>query len=255
VWLDKLVDATRDRVEAGFYDERPSEPLEPNGSLADALRAADPAIVAEIKPARPDGSPFPVDPAQQARRYAEGGACAISVLTDGDHFDGSLANLEAARVADRPLLMKDFLVDPRQAEAARAWGASAVLAIARLPREGYTDYTLADACRDAHDAGLEVLAEVVTEDELDRALAAGADAIGVNVRDLDTLDLDPARVHDLLATRELDVPALHLSDVDEPADVRRALDAGAQGALVGTHLMAAEDPARRIEVLRSGGQA
>lgn len=256
MWLDKLVDATRERVDAGYYDARP-EPeapgdatgLEANGSLAEALRRADPAIAAEIKPARPEGQAYPVNVGLQASRYADGGACAISVLTDPDHFDGALENLAEARGAGLPLLMKDFLVDPAQVAAAHAWGASAILAIARLPREGYTDYTLAEMCRDAHNQGLEVLAEVVTADELDRALDAGADAVGVNVRDLDTLELDPDRVRALLADREVPVPALQLSDVRGPEQVQAALEAGADGALVGTHLMEAEDPARALEDL------
>jgi indole-3-glycerol phosphate synthase len=250
--LRKLVDATHERLAAGFYDERPAEPIEPTGSLADAIATHDPAIVAEIKPARPDGSTFPVDPAQQARSYAEGGAAGISVLTDPDHFDGSLANLREAGAAGRPLLMKDFLVDERQIQAAEAWGASAVLAIARLPRQGYTDYTLEQACQDAHDRGLEILAEVVTADELEQALAAGADAIGVNVRDLDTLAIDPERTRHLLADRQLPVPALHLSGVETRADVEQAVADGAHGALVGTSLMEAEDPTQRLRALRGG---
>jgi indole-3-glycerol phosphate synthase len=250
--LRKLVDATHERLAAGFYDGRPAEPIEPNGSLADAIATHDPAIVAEIKPARPDGSTFAVDPAQQARSYAEGGAAGISVLTDPDHFDGSLANLREAGAAGRPLLMKDFLVDERQIQAAEAWGASAVLAIARLPREGYTDYTLKQACQDAHDRGLEILAEVVTADELEQALAAGADAIGVNVRDLDTLAIDPERTRHLLADRQLPVPALHLSDIETRADVKQAVADGAHGALVGTSLMEAEDPTQRLRALRGG---
>lgn len=253
MWLDDLVGATRERVDAGFYDERPESPLAPNGSLAEAIRNADPAVLAEIKPARPEGQTFGADVAQQAERYASGGACGISVLTDRDHFDGELSNLQRARGAGLPLLMKDFLVDPRQIQAAEAWGASAVLAIARLPREGYTDYTLEEAVADAHEAGIEVLAEVVTEAELEQALDASADAIGINVRDLDTLELDADRVARLLQDREIDVPVLHLSDVSGPKDVETALGAGADGVLVGTHVMAAEDPEQAVRDLAEVG--
>jgi indole-3-glycerol phosphate synthase len=250
VWLEKLVEATQARVEAGYYDEDPPQArVDTPPSFADALRAADPAVVAEIKPARPSGGAREVDVTQRAQRYADAGASAISVLTDPDHFDGFLANLPAAAGPGLPLVMKDFLVDPAQIDAARAWGASAVLAIARLPREGYTDYTLDEVVADAHEAGLEVLAEVVTETELDRALAAGADAVGVNVRDLDTLDVDPDRTRRLLAERTLEVPALHLSGIAGPGDLERALAAGADGALVGSHLMDAEDPRSRLRAL------
>lgn len=249
VWLDDLVDATRERVDAGFYDQRPETDLEPNGSLAGALRAAAPAVIAEIKPARPEGQSFEADVREQAERYAKGGACGISVLTDPDHFDGKLSNLQQAGEAGLPLLMKDFLIDERQVHAAQVWGASAVLAIARLPREGYTDYTLDQAVQDAHEAGIEVLAEVVTEAEFEQALDAGADAIGINVRDLDTLELDADRVTRLLEGRELDVPVLHLSDVSGPKDVEGALEAGADGVLVGTHVMAADDPEQAVRDL------
>lgn len=248
--LDKLVGATRERVDAGDYDRRPDTPLEPAGSLADAIVQADPAVVAEIKPARPEGEAFGVDVEAQAGRYADGDACGISVLTDADHFDGSLENLQKGRAAGLPLLMKDFLVDPRQVEAAAAWGASAILAIARLPREGYTEYTLAEAVQDAHEQGIEVLAEAVTADEIDDALDAGADVIGINVRDLDTLELDPDRVARLLEGRQLAVPVLHLSDVSGREDVENAMAAGADGVLVGSHLMRVGDPTAALKELR-----
>lgn len=253
MWLDKLATAARSRVDTGYYDERPSreDPNSPGShrSLAQAIQRHDPAIVAEIKPARPEGQRFDVDPTRQAKRYAAGGACAISVLTDPDHFDGSLKNLQRARTAKLPVLMKDFLVDPRQLEAAAAWGADAVLAIARLPREQHTPYAIEEACEDAHELGLEVLVEVVTEDELATAIQAHADVIGINVRDLDTLEVDPERTRRLLASRRVHVPVLHLSGVSQPADLQDALAAGADGALVGTHLMQAEDPTLAIEAL------
>jgi indole-3-glycerol phosphate synthase len=249
--LKRLVDATRERVDAGYYDEDPpAGDVQPAGSFADAIETADPAIVAEIKPSRPTGPARQVDVAQRAQRYAEAGADAISVLTDPDHFDGFLANLPEARGADLPLLMKDVCVAPEQVQAARAWGASAILFIARLPRGGYTEYTMQEAVEDAHEAGLEVLAEVVDEDELDEAIAAGADVVGVNTRDLDTLEVDPDRTRRLLGDRALDVPALHLSGVEGAADVQAALDAGADGVLVGGHLMQVDDPRERLRQLR-----
>lgn len=250
MWLDRLVGATRSRLEDGYYDRRPAAFLTSPPSLRAAVERARPAVVAEVKPARPDGTRWNVDPGAQARAYASGGACGISVLTDPDHFQGDLANLQAARSVAAPILMKDFLIDERQADAARAWGASAALVIARLPREGYTELTIAEAVEALHALDLEALVEVVTEEELDDALDAGADVIGINERDLDTLDQDVDRTRRLLEGRDLPGPVLHLSGVQGPADVRRALQAGAQGVLVGTAAMDASDPAAFIRSLR-----
>lgn len=255
MWLDDLVAATKDRLGAGYYRRRPPEFQSPTldpSSLAEAIQGHEPAVLAEIKPARPSGASFDVDVEEQARRYAQGGACGISVLTDPDHFGGGLENLQKAQTTGLPVLMKDFLVDPAQIEAARAWGASAILAIARLSGEGYTDYTLEQAVKDAHAQGLEVLAEVVTEAELDRALAAGADVVGINVRDLDTLEVDPTRVERLLRGRSLSVPVLHLSGIETPGDLDEAMASGVDGALIGTALMDAEDPVGLLCQLRGG---
>lgn len=255
MWLARLVDATRDRLEAGYYDKRPQPPPSPPegvpdaASLRRAIERARPAVLAEIKPARPEGAVRDVDIAQQAKAYAAGGACGISVLTDPDHFGGALENLATARQAGLPVLMKDFLLDTRQIDAAAAWGASAVLVIARLHDEGHASLGLGEAIEAAHAAGLEALVEVVTEDELDAALTAGADVVGINTRDLDSLEMDASRVERLLDGRDLPVPVLWLSGISSGKDVRRALKAGADGVLVGTAVMAADDPARAVREL------
>jgi len=250
--LDDLVASTRQRLDDGYYDKRPDQPVKPAGSLVASLNFHDPAVVAEIKPARPSGQNWNVDVTEQAQAYAEGIAAGMSVLTDPDHFDGELETLTVAANTGIPALMKDFVIDPAQIEAARAFGASAVLVIARLPREGYTELSVEDAVDDAHEAGLEALVEVVTEAELEEAIEAGADAIGVNTRDLDTLEEDLDRPGRLLGDREIDVPTLWLSSVSEPEHVERALDAGADGVLVGTACMDADDPAEFVAQLRRG---
>lgn len=242
MWLDRLVGAARKRVDQGFYEARPASRLERYGSLRASVQRAYPALVAEIKPGRPTGEPRDVDVSKIAQAYAEGGACGISVLTDPDHFGGHLENLELARRAHLPLLMKDLVIDEAQVDAAAAWGASAVLVIARLHAEGYTNTPLADLVDRAHELGIEVLTEVVTDQELDLALDTGADLLGINVRDLDTLELDLDRPRRLLEDREIDPPVLHLSGIETADDVTRALAAGADGVLVGTSLMSAQDP-------------
>lgn len=251
MWLERLVEATKARVEDGYYRRRPAALVSDSPpSLRTAIEHDHPAVVAEVKPARPDGSTWSIDPGNQARAYASGGATGISVLTDPDHFDGDLANLQGARSTGLPILMKDFLVDREQIEAARAWGASAVLVIARLPREGYTDLTVAQAVDAAHEAGLEALVEVVDEDELDEALDAGADVVGINSRDLDTLEEDEGRTARLLGGEPIAVPVLHLSGITDAAGVRAAVKAGAQGVLVGTAAMDANQPAAFVRKLR-----
>lgn len=249
MWLERLVGAAHKRVEQGYYDARPDRSLPPHGSLRASVQRAYPALIAEIKPGRPTGQPQAVDVAEIAAAYAEGGACGISVLTDPDHFGGSLENLQLAGRAHLPLLMKDFVVDEAQVQAAAAWGASAVLAIARLHTEGYTDTPLARIVDRARELDVEVLVEVVTEEELDLALATGADLLGINVRDLDTLEMDPDRPRRLLQGREIDQPVLHLSGIETAADVADALEAGADGVLVGTSLMASENPTQATRAL------
>lgn len=249
MWLDRLVRSAHARVDRGAYDARPASRIQPAGSLRASVERAMPAVVAELKPGRPGEEPRAINAASLAQAYAAGGACGISVLTDPDHFGGSLENLEAARTSGLPLLFKDFVVSERQLEAAAAWGASAVLAIVRLHTEGRTDLPLTALVAAAHRLGLEVLGEAVTPDELDAALEAGVDLVGINSRDLDTLEMDAGRSARLLEGRRLPVPVLHLSGVETPSDVRRAIEAGCQGVLVGSSLMASSDPAGAVRAL------
>lgn len=249
MWLERLVTATRERVERGYYDRRPPARLGTGPSLRAAVERAYPAIVAEVKPGRPGEATRVVDVEALARAYAAGGACGISVLTDPDHFGGSLENLVLAGRAGLPLLFKDFVIDERQLDAAAAWGASAVLAIVRVHQAGLAALSYEDLVAGAHARELEVLAEVHADDELDVALAASPDLVGVNQRDLDTLEMDAERTASVLAGRKLGVPVLHLSGVEDAAGVARALKAGAQGVLVGSSLMRAKDPARAVHAL------
>ncbi len=156
------------------------------------LRGRVPALIAEVKRASPSAGAIAddVDPVAQAVAYAEGGAAAISVLTESRHFHGSLADLDAVRVAvDVPVLRKDFLVHPAQVIEARARGADAVLLITACLTDGELTAMLAVA----RDLGMDALIEIHADDELDRAVASGAPVIGVNARDLETLEVDVER--------------------------------------------------------------
>ena len=158
--------------------------------FVDALSAARPAIIAEIKRASPSkGDILPnLDPAAVATDYRAAGAAAISVLTDS-HFKGSLADLEAVRAAvDLPLLRKDFIFDPYQVHEARAAGADCILLIAAMLNDG----ELRSLAVLAHELKMAALVEVHSEVELHRAEAAGAAVIGINNRDLHSFKTDIA---------------------------------------------------------------
>jgi indole-3-glycerol phosphate synthase len=221
----------------------------PARDFAAALRDAPaPAVIAEVKHASPSaGAIRDADPGEQAARYEEGGAAAVSVLTEPRHFEGSLLDLQAARrrVA-LPVLRKDFLVHPAQVIEARAAGADAVLLIASAVSETELKALLGAAA----DLGMAALVEAHGEDDLDRALHTDAEVLGVNARDLESLDVDPERAIRLLRRVPSDRIAVAESGLATAADVRRVVDAGARAVLIGEALMRADDPAAALRELR-----
>jgi indole-3-glycerol phosphate synthase len=170
------------------------------------------------------------------------------VLTDNPFFGGSLGDLEAVAARVRtPLLRKDFILDELQVAEARAAGASAVLLIVRaLPPA-----RLADLARAARDWGLATLVEVHDARELDIALESEAAIIGVNSRNLDTFEIDVAAAWALISRIPGDRIAVAESGMATEADVRRAVDAGADAVLIGTALSAAADPSALARTLAS----
>ncbi|MEP6690202.1 MAG: indole-3-glycerol phosphate synthase TrpC [Gemmatimonadaceae bacterium] len=213
-----------------------------------ALRGECVAVIAEVKrrsPSKGDIRPE-IDAAAQAIAYAEGGARAVSVLTEPDHFGGSLDDLARARAAVIvPLLRKDFLVSRLQLLEARASGASAVLLIARAlqPSE------LTELVREARALDLTPLVEIRSEGELDAALRAGATVIGVNNRDLETLVITEGHAEQLIPLVPAHCLAIAESGIRSAADVERAAAAGADAVLVGSLVSAASDPARALRPL------
>lgn len=203
-------------------------------------------LIAENKRRSPSAGALSTElsTAERVVRYAEAGAAMVSVLCDGPFFDGSWDHVAVARRALQeaghaiPVLAKEFVLDERQLAEAAACGADAALLIARLvdrPR-------LRELVACAEDLGLEALVEVVTEDELDAALCAGATIVGVNARDLDTLEMNPERAARVLAAIPERCVAVHLSGVKGAEDVRRLAATRAHAALVGEALMRAADP-------------
>lgn len=181
---------------------------------------------------------------ERALLYARGGAAMISVLCDARYFGGGFDHLREARRAldaadlGTPLLAKEFVLDEAQVDEARACGADAVLLIARI----VTHERLCDLVTRSRAVGLEPLVEVITEDELSAAIDADAKIIGVNARDLDTLEMDTARATRVLSAIPADRVRAHLSGLKTPADVSAVARTEADAALMGEALMRVDDP-------------
>ena len=217
-------------------------------SMRGALRGGSVALIAEVKRRSPSAGAIneDLDPVELAGRYVAGGAAAISVLTEVEHFGGSVADLEAVALAvDAPVLRKDFIVDELQLVEARALGASAALLIVRALSQPELRALLQAA------AGLELTALVEAHDreELDRALEAGAEVIGINARNLDDFSIDIGASLELLGTIPRDHIAVAESGMSSLAHVARAAAAGADAVLIGGALAAAPDPAARASEL------
>jgi indole-3-glycerol phosphate synthase len=251
-FLTDLIDRTRHELERRPLDDgallaramaRP-----PARDFERALRAHTPALIAEVKRASPSAGPIAetVDPVDQAQAYAAGGAAVISVLTEPLHFHGSLSDLEAIRISvDVPVLRKDFLVHPSQVIEARARGADAVLLITAVLPGRELEAMLAAV----DDLGMGALVETHTELDLARAVDTGATVIGVNARDLETLEVDVERALRQLRAVPGDRCAVVESGVATREQVLAAEAAGASAILVGEALMRADDPAAKVREL------
>ena len=224
----------------------------PGASLERALRGGSVALLAEVKRRSPSKGAIAerLDAVAQAAAYAEGGAAAVSVLTEPHHFGGSVDDLRRIRAAlDIPVLKKDFHVSDVQLLEARALGASAALLIARALAPSRLDELTAYG----RSIGLELLVEVRDEDELARALQAGATMIGVNNRDLETLQIDETTAERLIPQIPAAMVAIAESGVKSLVDVQRYAAVGADAVLVGSVLSASGDPAAAARAL--GGVA
>lgn len=220
----------------------------PRPSFADALRNRNVAIIAELKRSSPSKGVInpAIDVQQQVRAYEKGGAAAISILTEPNRFGGSNADLEKARDATQlPLLKKDFHVDPAQIFEAKALGASAALVIVRAiePRR------LQDLLDAGRAVGLEILVEVRDEAELELALIYQAQLIGINNRNLETLEIDSGTAPRLLPFIPKELVAVAESGVKTAGDVTRLAAAGADAVLIGSELSGSNDPESAVRAL------
>jgi indole-3-glycerol phosphate synthase len=218
-------------------------------------------IIAEVKFRSPSAGPLSraLGAGPRALAYARAGAAMVSVLVDRLFFDGgwedlaeARAQLDAALGETRPrLLCKEFVLHPVQLDRAAAAGADAVLLIARI----VTARDLAALAGHARERGLEPLVEVATEEELSAALEAGAKVVGVNARDLNTLQMDAARAARVLDAVPRGVVAVHLSGLGSPADVERVARTRADAALIGEALMREDDPEPLLAAMVVAGRA
>jgi indole-3-glycerol phosphate synthase len=252
--LDDIVDGVR----RDLAEREAAVPLaELRAALSDVDPPRDPmphfrspgsSVIAEVKrrsPSKGDLADIP-DPAALAGEYAAGGAAAISVLTERRRFGGSLDDLRAVRAAvDVPVLRKDFIVTSYQLVEARAAGADlALLIVAALD-----DDTLRRLHDEARDLGLTVLVEVHDEVETERAVALGAELVGVNARNLKTLDVDPTTFGRLAPLLPDDRVLVAESGITGPTDVKRFVAEGARAVLVGEALVKDGTPREAVAAM------
>ena len=217
--------------------------------VAPAFEGPEIAIIAEVKRSSPSKGALASieDPAALASRYEEAGANAISVLTERRRFGGSLADLDAVRArVDLPVLRKDFMVDEYQFLEARAHGADLVLLIvAALSKNQLDDYYQL-----AKELGMSSLIEVHTHDELERALEISPEIIGVNSRNLKTLEVDPSAFAQLIPRIPQSMVRVAESGISKRGDVEFAEENGATAILVGEALVRSADPILAMRELR-----
>lgn len=209
-------------------------------------------VIAEVKRASPSKGALATiaDPAALARTYAEAGARVISVLTEERRFNGSLADLDAVRAeVDIPVLRKDFIVSPYQVHEARAHGADLVLLIVAALDQN----VLHGLLERVESLGMTALVEIHTEAEADRALSAGAKVIGVNARDLTTLQIDRDVFARIAPGLPSDVVTVAESGVRGPSDLLAYAGAGADAVLVGEGLVTSGDPRAALADLVTAG--
>ena len=244
--LQEILRNKREELGALRQQRLPAPP--PLRSVALRRAPGDPLrLIAEIKRRSPSAGALStrLGVAERARAYEAAGAQMLSVLCDAKYFDGAYEHLGLARGATNlPILCKEFVIDEAQLDAARAYGADAVLLIVRC----LSAASLAMLVRGAEQRGLLPLVEVHGPSEMQTALDAGARVVGVNARDLDTLKLDAAQARRVLEALPETICKVHLSGIHEASQVAEVARSKVDAALIGEGLMRADDP---TDLLRS----
>ena len=252
--LERLVSNAEELVAEGYYRAVESDRRSPSflESLGTDDQSAD--VIVEIKFASPTmrsgKSAAAFDNLLAALVAVE--PLGLSVLAEPRIFGGHLDFVRRAARTALPVLMKDIIVDSRQIDAAAASGASAVLVIQTLATRGFLRMPVQTLIDRAHDRDMDVVLEVHTLDEWDAATATDADVLGINNRDLSTMDVDLGTTRRLLSSRPKDRPAIAMSGIDRRDQIDEMLHAGADAVLVGTSVMASPNPARKLGELVHG---
>jgi indole-3-glycerol phosphate synthase len=244
----KREDLANGRAPVTEWERRAEKARSVRRNFGPALTARVPAIIAEVKKASPSkGVLAPdFDPVSTASAYQRGGAAALSVLTDEEFFQGSLADLEAARAAVQlPVLRKDFTIAPEHILEAAAHGADAILLIAAI----LTEREIRDFREAASRYQMAALVEVHDRRELDKAVAAGSSIIGVNNRDLTTFSVSLETSLRLAPHIPDDAVRVSESGIHNAADIATLRAVGFTAFLVGEHLMKSADPAAALASL------
>jgi indole-3-glycerol phosphate synthase len=252
-FLDTLAQTAKVSINTAYYED-----ITPATAVSASLKRAiiqsnTAAVITEIKSASPSKGTLRKNlaPDEVAKAMVRGGAVGISVLTEPQHFCGSLSHLRKVReVVNLPLLMKDIIVSPIQLDAAVQAGANAVLLIQALFDRGYCECHASDMIAEAHKRNLEVLLETHTIEEFNRATESAADLVGVNNRDLRTLTVDLNVTCDILndgvANGRIIVSE---SGINSAADVLFLRGCGAKAFLVGSAVMLADDVEAKVKEL------
>jgi indole-3-glycerol phosphate synthase len=260
-FLEEVVPTVRRDVADGRYEIRERRSRSSSSrrlSTAVMSERERGALLVEFKRVSP-GALAPRLPARSVSEFLAStsveGVAGYSCLATRHRFEGSVDDVRAlAAGTDRPVLFKDFVVDAAQVDCAADCGAAAVLLIARLGAGGWLSVPLTELARRAHDRGLEVLLELHARSELRHVQDVAPDMLGVNVRDLDTLRMEPAIAAETIRQAKEFHPLIGLSGVGAREDARRFWSLGADGILVGSGVARAEDPAAFLRSLVRPGE-
>lgn len=251
-FLKKLAESARQAIDDGNY-EISFTISDSRVSMVKAIRACSHApLISEIKFASPSAGTIRKysDPLLIAREMVESGAVGLSILTQPNMFDGRPEYLANTRlVLDVPLLMKDIIVRDLQIDAAKKIGADCILLIAPLFRANLCEGSIEDFIGKAHGLDLEVLLETHSEDEFREAMKSNADLIGINNRNLDTMEVDLGITEQILGSCEKRKPVVSESGISSAEQIRYLKGAGADAFLVGTEIMKSDNIKAKVREL------
>lgn len=259
MFLKRIVATKREEIQKlkltiGDQERENAKKMRPVRSLAKAMQKPGNSIIAEVKPASPSKGVIreQVDPIATAQSYEQGGASAISVLTDQTYFRGYPESLTQVKEAvNVPVLRKDFILDECQIVESRLLGADSILLIVAILNK---DQCI-ELCQMAHMYGMEVLVEIHDKSELDTALSCDADVIGINNRNLSTFQTDLARTEQLRPLITCTCPVITESGIHSVDDVKRMQRTQVDGMLIGEFLMRQTDPKQVLKQLLSTGDS